>query len=798
MHLQAHPKLKPIIPFLAGIVAAYAVCFYSPETIRTAAIITVITLIAVGFFRSNVIIGRFWGPVIALSLYVAVDGISLLYAGSPRYSYTEFLKVFAAFSFALVLLFLSPADCTDGRWLACLLATCTAFIGLISIDQISTRFLSSAFFSLLSSDYQNPESLEVGVRMTSFIMSVNCFAGVTGIGSLLSIGLVRMSDGGAGSRSGASEVSKITGHFVNTIAAYTLLFINALSFLLAFSMGASCFFIIALIVYVLLESSSSRVRLVLLIFETLILCLLCAFLISKTSFGEWTAPRPLPLILTLLGSAALWGADHFARTLSSGQFSKRLWIILISVIAGVIVYGMIALNVTGPAVLAPGEELGRALYLKPGSYTLTLDADSPVADVKIKSQTREEAMMRTGSTLFKGEGKTIDFTVPAESVVTFFTISLPTGGTVRSAACSGDSSSIEIPLQYEILPGFIARRLQGLAANENAIQRLVFFHDGLKIFQKSPIIGNGMGGFEDNVRSVQLFFYESRYVHNHYIQSLVETGVIGLILFLGLLVSSGIAVFRKWKNIRHRTSLVPALGAALLFMAGHAIVEFGFSHYFYLPVAFSVFVLISLLCGEALPCDRSSGLKIRRVIKYIYISIITFFTVFFAVLIGRNLSANELAGGDMIIRPRLDKAVELDAFEWPDYLLKFIRTATRDYVSLTAVAKKAANNCADKLSKLRSLDSIYLAEYYLKAGNWDRALEELAEYLDYVRSDDSAWDEALHLLKEYQQKPDSPYYGNYIKIKDMLLKKLSDWLSVRMGVTLLNPESGEFLNMLLR
>ena len=79
------------------------------------------------------------------------------------------------------------------------------------------------------------------------------------------------------------------------------------------------------------------------------------------------------------------------------------------------------------------------------------------------------------------------------------------------------------------LPPVGANRIQGLWANENAIQRFVLFADGLQLFRSSPIYGLGMGAFENGVKSVQSFDYIAKYAHNHYIQTLAETGVIGLI-----------------------------------------------------------------------------------------------------------------------------------------------------------------------------------------------------------------------------------------------------------------------------
>ena len=57
------------------------------------------------------------------------------------------------------------------------------------------------------------------------------------------------------------------------------------------------------------------------------------------------------------------------------------------------------------------------------------------------------------------------------------------------------------------------------------------FEDGLKLWKLSPVIGWGIGGVEGQLTSVQSFYYESKYIHNHFIQILDEVGVVGLAKF---------------------------------------------------------------------------------------------------------------------------------------------------------------------------------------------------------------------------------------------------------------------------
>lgn len=112
-----------------------------------------------------------------------------------------------------------------------------------------------------------------------------------------------------------------------------------------------------------------------------------------------------------------------------------------------------------------------------------------------------------------------------------------------------------------------------------------------------------MGAFENGIYNVQSYHYETKYVHNHYVQSMVDTGIIGLLLWVGTLAASAIAVFRLWRKEREQQAyaMSAALGALLLFLMIHAAVEVIFSSGYFLPFGYGALAVVNLCCGDLLP-----------------------------------------------------------------------------------------------------------------------------------------------------------------------------------------------------
>lgn len=737
-------------------------CLCAHNTIKiTALVLSALSLILMAI-RKDVLRKRLYLPFLALSLFVIMDGVSTFYAISGKFALREFLKVLIAFCMGLLILMLSPAqEKRPGTRAAAAIAVCGALGSLVSIDLLSTRLVSGTvlgFLGLLTDAYKWLDGVEAGTRMTSMFTNPNIFAGFSGIATLLSLGLT-------------GETEK-RGERCFCLA---LLYVNALAFILAFSLGGSIFILAAFLVLLFLLPKEKRGTNLILMLETLLLVAAAAGLISTTSFREWSGIQPVPLVCTVVGAALLCVIDLFAGKRVSAWLARHSRIVpftAAAILVLIAVYAFAAWSITGAAEVSNGANLRRALYLQPGEYTMELRASGPV-NVRIESQNRRETMMHTNELLYSGSAETATFTVPEDSLVQYFTFSSKENVTIESAFCGGQ----KVPLKYKLLPGFMANRLQGLLANENAIQRLVFFEDGMKLFRRSPVIGLGMGAYENGIKSVQTFYYETKYAHDHYIEVLVQVGIVGLVLFLALLVISAIAV---WKS-RKTQPYAPVLGAALVFMAGHAAVEVVFSTYAYLPMAFGVFVLIDLCCGAALPKPT-----LPKLAKNISLAVIAVCIFVYGIFVACNVAANDLLKRQPTMES-VEQAVRLDKFEWADYALAYVNNAMDPNVDIST--RVQADEYAARLSKVSSNTvPIYLAQYYFSTNRMEKGLQMVEKYVDYVSSDRSAWQTAFDLLMSVETDT-----GVYREGVARIAKKLDDWNASNLGDIQVSAETEEFL-----
>ncbi len=180
-------------------------CLSSASTSKGVAATAALCAAAALAFGRKRVAGRLSAPFLAMALWVAMNGISTLYAISGKFALQAFVAVLTSFSCVIVLLALANGRRDRlGRGFATVLEGTAALAGLVSIDLFSTRLLSTPVLSLLglfTQDYAVLNPVEAGVRMNSLFTNPNVFSGCMGIGVFLSLGLALTSrrKGAAGS-----------------------------------------------------------------------------------------------------------------------------------------------------------------------------------------------------------------------------------------------------------------------------------------------------------------------------------------------------------------------------------------------------------------------------------------------------------------------------------------------------------------------------------------------------------------------------------------------------------------------
>ena len=93
-------------------------------------------------------------------------------------------------------------------------------------------------------------------------------------------------------------------------------------------------------------------------------------------------------------------------------------------------------------------------------------------------------------------------------------------------------------IEYMLLPTDLIFRFKDVVhLNSTSItDRIEYNKDALKIWSESKLIGFGGEGFRHKYKDVQTYNYNSREVHNVYLQILVESGLIGVIIFITIII----------------------------------------------------------------------------------------------------------------------------------------------------------------------------------------------------------------------------------------------------------------------
>jgi hypothetical protein len=668
---------------------------------------------------------------LSFSAYVVWAGISTLYAASGKFAIFEFSKLLVAFCVFLAVLFLTDPSETGFKRISYIFAYVGCFFGIVSVDAASSGFIANifrAFIRPFTQLYDSRGAFEQGVRITGILGNPNTYAGFMALAVLLSLYLVTRAAGKKECRVAAS-----------------LLAINSLSYLLAFSMGSLFVFLIACLAMVGISEKGKRVSLFILMLETAVLAFLFAFL-SMAGLGKTGAVSFIPLAALILNAVGLYLLDGRLRQAVADRLNANVKLLLSAVLVIVILiagYTIAALQISGSMNLNANETVMRAIYVPGGDYTLGAESSAPV-NIRIESQNRYDLMRHTSTLLFSGTNEqAIPFSVPEDSEIVLVNFSSSIDDTAITKASYSGAESGSVHLNYPLLPDIIANRIQNLFANENAVQRVIFFEDGLKLFSKSPIIGRGLGGFENGVYSVQDFYYETKYAHNHYIQALSDLGLVGLILFLAVLAFSVIPIIRSKKRALSLFA-IPVLSACVVQIFGQAAADATWSTGVFLGFAAAILALITIFCSTPVSVKKAPATgRLRMAVKVL----LAVFTGVFILLLFGNLYAQTHAKAGVKSFDDIERLILLDRFEYNDYKVSYIVNAPKSD-DQDVLAK--ANVYAEELMRVES-NSIapYVMAYDFETYQDYDAFEAAKSGIKHAASNPGMWTRIFDICEEY-------------------------------------------------
>lgn len=127
--------------------------------------------------------------------------------------------------------------------------------------------------------------------------------------------------------------------------------------------------------------------------------------------------------------------------------------------------------------------------------------------------------------------------------------------------------------------------------------------NAIAAWQLSPIYGYGAGTEIAIFEHEQGFYAGNPYTHNDLIKALQETGVIGLVLFTGLLLTTFILLIKKYLNLPHNNTQLFVLTIALLFIAETA---FGMSSNIWRGTAVQWILWTLIACALSLNAQKKS------------------------------------------------------------------------------------------------------------------------------------------------------------------------------------------------
>ena len=713
-------------------VVGFAVLLFFAMTVQTVPMSLILAAVALvlsfgrgGYARFR---GRLVIPVLGFLAFLILCGAASLYTSFGAYAYGEYAKLLASGALGLLLL-ARGREQNAGGLLFGFSAVC-GVIGLLCIDAGCRGPLFRGFASFMEglgdAAYQSlDQATYTGARFDGIYNDANLTGSLMALAVLVGLYLIR---------TGRKPWERFAACFLTGL--------SAVAFFTAMSRGAILCFGATLLAYLLIAGKEERLGLFFTMaamgISMVVFGVVSTSLLAGGSFWGTLAALPSGVLLWLLNE---FPARKAASALAG--HGKLLAGVLGGGIAAGIAAVVLALTLTEQFVFTESNFLYRGADVEGGeTYTFSGDWDkSSEITVLVYGSTREQELTSVTETYYNGPLEEASFTVPEDVGHVLMQFRGPAGLELRQVSLSDGT---EIPMAYTLLPDNIANRLQkNIFEDSSFLLRLQYDIDGWTLFKESPLAGHGLGATEGLLTSVQPFFYESLYLHNHLLQVMDETGLLGLAAFLAFILGTAVLLVRQLRKAR--TPLAAMLLACLVMMNLHGLMEISFSVQMFQCAAFFLLLLPTVCYGT-----YTEGRK-RRAAGIVVLVVSDLWLVISVALLGgsllaqkeyRELDAAGMTTGSFI--ETLERLDRMDAYNDQSYKVNLMGNA----LQAGGISNEGtAARCARELRETGEFDSCYYvaAYYYLPLGQLENFFDVLQEGLLQERSNSEAWNSAMNL-----------------------------------------------------
>lgn len=548
-------------------------------------------------------------------------GLTLIYllsvftAVSQRLAFAEFFKYVMYFVVFLMLsdLIKNKKEKTIVLWFIVASALGACIIGIDSAAGSTIVNILNGIFRALNLNVEF-FGLFVDGRIHSTMQYPNAFASYLLGVFFVALGLMMTSD-----------------KWIKSLLS-SICFVLLLTFIFTVSRGAYILLVFAVITFLLLLPKQSRLIGLYNLFSIGIITGAFSVVISKFIYGTATNKIYIWLfvILGALVSFYIRLTDNYVdRILNKINWKFAATGTLVFVTLSVVFIGII-FNASVPLELSHSidEKEGykgvtkRIVLSNNKKYNLvfnvegttTSDKANFVYRVSVKSKD-EKGIVTDNDVLLadkrykstKGfEEKNLEFTVPENSkIVSIQFLNYYAGTNVKFY----DAKIIEVDSGKEVkrlllkhkysFAESILARFENLINDKSYNTRIIFIKDGFNMFKDWWLIGAGGGAWSILNFKYQSYLYWSTQTHNYPLQVLVETGLVGFIMLLLLLLSIVLSFIKLYKKSDYETHkekvLNGAIFTAVIFLFLHAVLDFDFS---LSSIYLLVWVLVAVLNAD--------------------------------------------------------------------------------------------------------------------------------------------------------------------------------------------------------